>query len=131
MKMQGNRKPYAVVVGLDHINGLQTVRILARHRIPIIGVAKDPAHYCARTRLCEKILVADTASKTLIDTLVSFGSTLEEKAVLYPCKDAIVSIVSEYRKQLVPWYHIILPEHDTVSMLMDKTRFYDFAEKTI
>jgi len=127
--MQNKQKPYAVVLGLDHINGIQTVRLLANHRIPIIGIAKDPDHYCVRTRLCEKILFTDTSSEALIDSLVQIGPTLGQKAVLYPCTDAIVSLVSMFRERLEPWYHIILPEHETVEMLMDKTQFYDFAEK--
>ena len=94
--MQNKKKPYAVVLGLDHINGIQTVRILANHRIPIIGIAKDPDHYCVRTRLCEKILFTDTSSEALIDSLVQIGPTLGTKAVLYPCTDAIVSIVSYF-----------------------------------
>jgi len=127
--MQSERKPYAIVAGLDHINGLQTVRILARHRIPVIGVTKNPNHYCSRTRLCERILVADTSSEEMIKSLVQIGPTLGSKAVIYPCTDIIVSIISKYREHLEPWYHIILPENKTVNMLMDKTQFYDFAEK--
>src|SRR5690349_23083692 len=95
--MQNTQKPYAVVVGLDHINGLQTVRILARQHIPIVGVTKNPNHYCSRTRLCERILIADTSSEELINSLVKAGPTLVTKAVLYPCTDIIVSIISKFR----------------------------------
>lgn len=121
--------PNAVILGLDHINGIQTVRILARHGVPVIGVAKDPEHYCVRTRLCKRIIFTDTASEALIETLIEEGPSLGQKAVLYPCTDAIVSIVSEHRDRLEPWYHIVLSAHDTVAMLMDKTRFYAFAEE--
>jgi predicted ATP-grasp superfamily ATP-dependent carboligase len=127
--MQNTQQPFAVVAGLDHINGIQTVRILARHRVPVIGVAKDPEHYCSKTRLCERILFTDTGSEELIDSLVKAGPNLGPKAVLYPCTDAIVSIISKHRERLEPWYHIILPPHDTVAMLMDKTQFYAFAEQ--
>ena len=128
MVVTNKRRPHAVIIGLDHINGLQTVRILTRHGVPMIGVARDPAHYCVRTRLCERIIYTDTASEALVETLIQEGPSLGQKAVLYPCTDAIVSIISEHRERLEPWYHIILPAHDTVAMLMDKTRFYAFAE---
>jgi len=75
------------------------------------------------------MLITDTGSEKLIDSLVKAGPTLGSKAVLYPCTDVIVSIISKFRERLEPWYHIILPEHETVGMLMDKTRFYEFAEK--
>ena len=123
------KRVFAVVLGLDHINGLQTVRILARHGVPIIGVAKDPEHYCVRTRLCERIIFTDTSSEKLIERLIEEGLSLGERAVLYPCTDAIVSLVSEHRDRLAPWYHVLLPEHDTVALLMDKRRFYAFAEE--
>lgn len=129
MFVNNKQRPYAMVLGLDHINGIQTVRILTRHGVPVIGVAKDPEHYCVRTRLCERIIFTDTASEVLIETLIREGPSLGQEAVLYPCTDAIVSIVSENRDRLERWYHIILPAHDTVAMLMDKTRFYAFAEE--
>ena len=76
-----NKKPYAVVIGLDHMNGIQTARILARHDVPVIAIAKDPKHYCCRTNVCERIVFTDTATDTLITTLETMGPELEEKAV--------------------------------------------------
>lgn len=123
------KKPYAIVVGLDHMNGIQTARILARHQVPVIAVAKDPQHYCCRTRICERILFTDTATEALINTLEDLGPKLGEKAVLFPCTDAHVLLVSKYRHRLEDWYHVVLPEHDVVEMLMDKSRFYAFAQE--
>ncbi len=123
------KKPYAIVFGLDHINGLQPARALARHRIPVIGIAKDPQHYCAKTRVCERIIFADTTSEELIVTLEELGPTLDEKAVLFPCTDIQVLLVSRYRHRLEEWYHVVLPSHDVIETLMDKTRFYAFAQE--
>lgn len=119
--------PYAIVIGLDHVNGIQTARILARRHVPVLGIAKDPRHYCCRTRFCERILFTDTTSEALIDTLVELGPSLDAKAVLFPCTDPQVLLVSRHRQTLSPWYHIILPAPETVEMLMDKMRFYTFA----
>ncbi len=119
--------PYAIVIGLDHVNGIQTARILARRQVPVIGVAKDPRHYCCRTRLCERILFTDTTSEALIDSLAELGPSLGAKAVLFPCTDPHVLLVSRHRRRLEPWYHITLPAPETVEMLMDKIRFYTFA----
>jgi predicted ATP-grasp superfamily ATP-dependent carboligase len=38
-----------------------------------------------------------------------------------------VYLVSKYREQLINWYFVIMPEHDTVDLLMNKTRFYKYA----
>ena len=123
------QKPFAVVVGLDHLNGIQTARLLARHQVPIIAIAKDPQHYCCRTRVCERILFTDTTTESLISTLEALGPTLGEKAVLFPCTDAHVLLVSRHRQRLERWYHILLPALEVVEMMMDKIRFYTYAQE--
>lgn len=123
-------RPHAVVVGLDHINGLQTARILARHDVPVIAVADDPDHYCCRTRVCERIVVPDgPAEEALVETLERLGPSLGDRAVLVPCTDVHVRIISRHRHRLAAWYHVLLPAPGVVEMLMDKTQFYAWAEQ--
>ena len=122
--------PYAIVIGLDHVNGIQTARLLARRGVPVIGVAKDPAHYFCRTCVCDRIVYTDTANDSLIGTLEEIGPALGEKAVLFPCLDPQVRLVSRHRGRLEPWYHVMLPAVETVEMLMDKVRFYSFAQES-
>ncbi len=124
---QGQR-PYAIVIGLDSLNGIQTVRILARHRIPIIAVAKDRTHHGCRTRLCDRILFTNTAGPELIETLVKLGPELGQKAVLFPCADMNVMLISRHRAELAPWYHIILPAPEVIETLMNKLDFYAYAQ---
>jgi predicted ATP-grasp superfamily ATP-dependent carboligase len=126
---QNNRKPCAVVIGLDHINGIQTARILARHGIPVIAIASDPDHHCCRTKVCERILYADKTSEEFIETLEKLGPTLDQKAVLFPCEDTSVLLVSRNRHRLQQWFHVVLPEPDVVEMLMDKVRLYKYAQE--
>ena len=121
------RIPRAVVVGLDHINGIQTARIRADRGVPVIGVATDRDHYCCRTNVCERIVIARGGDEEAMGTLVALGRTLEEKAVLYPATDAHVMAVSRHRELLEDSYHVVLPSADVVEMLMDKVRFYTFA----
>jgi len=121
------QKPYAIVVGLDCVTGLQTARILARHKVPVIGIAKNPKHFCCRTRVCTEILFADTASDEFVNTLATLGLEWNQKAVLFPCTDMSVLLISRNRKGLEDRYHIVLPEPDVVEMLMDKANFYTYA----
>jgi predicted ATP-grasp superfamily ATP-dependent carboligase len=118
---------YAIVIGLDCITGLQTARILARRGVPVLAIARDPSHYCCQTNVCERILEANTASQELIETLEALGPTLDQKAVLVPCTDMSVLSISRNRARLTPWYHFVLPEPETVEMLMDKVSFYTYA----
>ncbi|HJV65776.1 MAG TPA: hypothetical protein VJ550_08585 [Geomonas sp.] len=121
--------PFAIVIGLDHLNGIQTARLLARRGVPVIGVARDRKHYCCRTRVCQRIVFTDTTGSSLIDTLEGIGWELEEKGVLFPCLDPHVQLVSHYRERLKQWFHVVLPEQETVETLLDKVRFYAFAQE--
>ncbi|MDQ2690939.1 MAG: carboxylate--amine ligase [Chloroflexota bacterium] len=121
--------PHAFVIGLDCITGLQTARILADHGIPVIALAKDPDHFCCQTRVCEKIVRANTASEEFIEVLEAMGPELPQKAVLFPCTDMSVLTLSRHRERLAAWYHVALPEPDVVEMLMDKVSFYTYAQE--
>lgn len=126
---QKNKLPYAFVIGLDCITGLQTARLLTRHNIPVIALAKNLDHFCCRTRVCEQIIQADTGSEDFICTLERLGPQLEQKAVLFPCTDMSVLTLSRHRNRLARWFHISLPEPEVVEMLMDKVSFYTYAAK--
>ncbi len=82
LKSSEKKIPYAIVIGLDTLNGIQTVRLLARHKIPIIAIAKDPTHHGCRTRLCEKIIFSNTTDEHVIQTLLTLGPGLKEKSIL-------------------------------------------------
>lgn len=119
----------AIVIGLDTSPGLQTARILAERGVPVIGLAEHPSHPYTRTRACQEVIFTPTSGEALIETLVSLGPQLEHRAVLYPSHDLCVLHVSQHRQILERWYHIMLPDADTVEMLLDKDRFYRYAEQ--
>jgi len=127
--LQQSQKPYAVIIGLDSLNGIQAARILARHKIPIIAIAKDPNHYGCKTRVCEHIYFADTATEAFIKILETIGPEFNHKAVLIPCTDMNVLHVSRSRQKLEKWYHIALPDLEVVETLMNKISFYKLAQQ--
>jgi predicted ATP-grasp superfamily ATP-dependent carboligase len=126
---RNHKEPFAVVVSIDSMPGLQTARILADKKIPVIAIAKDAKHHSCRTNVCEEIIITDTESDKLIKKLIEIGPTFNSKAVLFPCQDTDVLLVSRHRAKLEHWYHIALPANETVEMLMDKMRFHEFAKK--
>ena len=121
--------PYAIVIGLDSFTGLQTARILARRNIPVIGIASNPQHPCCRTKVCESVLPADTGNVDFIHLLQALGPSLGGSAVLYPCADMSVLMISRHRRSLESWYRFALPTEEMVELLMDKTRFYRYAQQ--
>lgn len=121
--------PKVIVIDLDHINGLQTARIFYERNIPVIGIAKNLGHYCASTRVCEKIIKADTTNHELVDTLLKLAPEFTQKPVLVPCQDMSVLNISRNRNTLENIYNIALPAPETVEMLMNKPAFYKFAKE--
>ncbi|MEM7392504.1 MAG: carboxylate--amine ligase, partial [Verrucomicrobiota bacterium] len=95
--------------------------------IPIIALTQNPKHPFCKTRLVERIIETELRSQVLIETLCELGPTLGRKAVLFPCQDASVLLVSRHRERLKQWYEISLPDPDVVEMLGNKDRFYAFA----
>jgi D-aspartate ligase len=125
-KARSQRAP-AVIIGLDCLPGIQTARILAKNGVPVIGIARDPNHPFSHTNLCAEIRFTTLGQNELMSALEVMGSQLDQKAVLYPCTDASVLLVSRNREALQRHYHIALPEPETLEMLMDKTSFFRFA----
>ncbi len=124
--------PFAVIVGLDSITGVQTARIFAERGIPVIGISRDLDHPCSRTRVCEQVFECDIGSDAVVELLAKLGPLLQSeqpqhKSVLVPCSDRAVTIISRDRARLTPWYHVGMPANDTMEMLMDKISFYRFA----
>jgi len=125
---QGQRAP-AVIIGLDCLPGIQTARILAKNGVPVIGIARDPNHPFSHTNTCDAIRFTSLAQDELMSVLEVIGSQLDQKAVLYPCTDASVLLVSRNREALRQHYHVALPEPDMLEMLMDKATFLRFARE--
>src|SRR4029077_16568049 len=119
----------AVIIGLDCLPGIQTARILAENGVPVIGIARDPSHPFSHTNTCDAILFTKLSQNELMSALEGVSSQLDQKAVLYPCTDASVLLVSRNREVLQQHYHIALPEPETLEMLMDKTSFFRFARE--
>ena len=61
--------------------------------------------------------------------LESLGPEAKDRSVLFPCTDMSVLLISRHRQKLEPWYHVVLPEPEVVEMLIDKARFYAYAER--
>lgn len=127
--MKNNPASKAVVIGLDNATGLQTARILYGHNVPVIGIAKDRGHYCCKTKVCQTILQADTEGDELVTILENLGPSLEKKAVLFPCSDTSVLVLSRNRDRLREWYHTILPAAEVIEMMVDKVKFYSYAQE--
>ncbi len=121
--------PWAVVGCADTLNGIQTVRLLAQRGVRVIGLISNPREAFGRTRLCEKVLVSNPEGPELVETLLTLGAQLGQKAVLFPVNDPVVGQVSRNREALEPYYHMVLPPKDMVDLMLSKDAFYAYAEE--
>jgi predicted ATP-grasp superfamily ATP-dependent carboligase len=128
-KSSDSQEPYAIIIGLDCIQGLQSARILSSRNVPVIGIAKSPDYYSCKTRVCDKILYTNTGNERLIELLEQLGPTFSSKPVLFPCQDKNVLVIAQNCHRLEQWYHIILPDAGVVEMMMNKASFYRFAQE--
>ena len=128
MSRADTRTP-AVVVGLDCVTGLQTTRLLAGRGVPVIAIASDGGHFCARTRVPRRKIVAPTSGEGLIQALEELGRSqfADTPAFLLPCTDAAVLSISAERERLAHSYRFVLPPHEVIVRLMDKVAFAEYA----
>lgn len=129
LNYQNIKKPCAIVVGLDSLQGLQTARVLSKRNVPIIAIAKDSDYHSCRTKVCKEIIFANTENEELIKTLKNLGPKLSQKAVIFTCQDNNVLNISRNRREIEKWYYIALPPNNVVEMLMDKAGFCNYALK--
>jgi D-aspartate ligase len=120
-------RPPAIIVGLDCITGLQSARIFAARGIPVIGIVREPRHFCARSRVPVAIVQAPLDGEPLVDALVQLAPRLDQPGVLIPSSDAAVLAISAGRDRLADAFRFVLPDHADVVRLMDKVGFAEHA----
>lgn len=112
---------------MDDLRGVYAARTLARHGVHVVGVARDPKSYGARSRACNRMIYADTSGEELVDALVALGPTLPGKAIVVACSDRVVEALAAARDRLDCWYELGLPSNDAVATLGDNVLFAEYA----
>ncbi|MGI9556604.1 MAG: carboxylate--amine ligase [Solirubrobacterales bacterium] len=112
----------AIIVGLDSIPGLGVARVLAARGTRVIGVTANPRHFACRTRVCERVISVADEGEELVRALEDLGGT-GHGGVLIPGSDETLLRVSAERERLSEHHHMLLPGHEVILKLADKSRF--------
>ena len=128
-RIPADHLPAAVVVELDNFIGLQTARILAARDVPVIGLASNVRHYCARTRVPKRVIASPTEGDGLISTLERLANELPPPGIAYlvACSDGAVLTLSENRDRIPDVFKWVLPDHQVLTKLADKAAFAEHA----
>ena len=118
----------ALITAADHQTGLGTARALAEVDVRLIGLCRNPASRFCRSRVWHRLVAVPGDSDAYLEKLVEIGRSATERIVLFPSQDELVLLLSNNREELEKYYDFVLPERETVDLLMDKTAFHRWAE---
>jgi D-aspartate ligase len=122
--------PPAVVVGIG-LTGLGMVRSLRDRRNPvsmrITAVDSDLGQASAYTRLCAKLHCPDVDGEGLVDCLIEHGRRRSERPILLLSQDLAVLTVARHQHTLSSFYRFSVPTPEVTNLLMDKSRFGEYA----
>jgi predicted ATP-grasp superfamily ATP-dependent carboligase len=94
----------------------------------VVGIGRPNHPYC-RTRACREVIYAPMTGGEFIDVLVELGPKLDQPGIILATHDLVVLHLSQQRARIAPWFRLALPAHDVVELLLDKVRFYRFAQQ--
>jgi predicted ATP-grasp superfamily ATP-dependent carboligase len=124
--------PHAFVVGIG-LTGLGMVRSLRDSRnplsMPITAIDSDLRQATAYTRLCTKVHCPDVDGEGLVDCLIEQGRRRAEKPVLLLSQDLAVLTVAKHQHTLSSFFRFSVPTPDVTDLLMDKSRFGEYATR--
>jgi predicted ATP-grasp superfamily ATP-dependent carboligase len=120
-----NSTPVVIVGG--ELNGLGVVRSFARQDIPVVVVDTCKRRAALWSRYAKGHLVRSYQGQVFIDDMVALGKSFDNKPLIYLTDEDAVHSVSESREQLAPWFHFRLPDDQSVKMLSNKAKFYQFS----
>lgn len=118
----------AVIFGAQHPTGLITARSLRDCGLRLIGIHFSDSS-CLCSNLWHSLVRAEKTAEDLLQKLDTLAQQFSEGLLLFPADDECVKILSENRDKLPSRCTIMLPDPETVDLLMDKSKFYSWAEQ--
>ncbi len=115
-------KPPAAVFQVSYSCGLDIVRDLGRHGVPMLALDPDPKAIGLRSRyaagrVCPSPLEDEEAFLTWLETL---GQSLPQRAVVFPSHDEFIWPLSRHAERLEPWFIVPFSRWHVMSKVHDK-----------
>jgi predicted ATP-grasp superfamily ATP-dependent carboligase len=130
-KINSREVPGALVFNC-HITGLAVARSLGRRGVPVIGLDRDESGFGLHSRyttVAGRCPYPLDDERGFIDLLMEIGSTLKQRAVLFPCLDEWVFAAARHAKELGEYFILPFSDIETVERILDKNLLYRKCEE--
>jgi len=131
LRIQTDRPP-VIILGGDTI-ALAAARSLGRRGITVYAL-DEPRSYARYSRYCRWISVNDhhtigiNRPKIWLQWLLEEGVKMHQGAVLIPCSDHGLEVISKHYKELKHNYLVMETDPNVLSAMLDKARTYELAQ---
>lgn len=124
-------KPIVVITGADTITGLITARSLRGLDVEIWGVVSNMDAPACKSRYWNRHYAIGELA--YLEKIIEIGKEILEdsanKAVLLASQDEVVISISRNISAIEKYFKIIYPDKKYLELMMDKTKFHQWAQK--
>ena len=115
-------QPPAAVFQVSYSCGLDIVRDLGRHGVPLVGFDPDPGAIGLRSRYAAGLVCPDPLAdeEAFITYLEGFGASLPQRAVVFPSHDEFIWPLSRHAARLAPWFIVPFSGWEAMQQVHDK-----------
>jgi D-aspartate ligase len=125
--MSNNICKKVVILGAQHPTGLATARSLRNCKVDIVGFFYSKGSFCERSNIWSSIVHVQQNPRDILNELTHISGDRQSKILLLPSDDESVKILSDFRDRLPENCIHLLPQADKVNLLLDKSRFHEWA----
>ena len=115
-------QPPAAVFQVSYACGLDIVRDLGRHGVPVLALDPDPTAIGLRSRYAAGLVCPDPLAdeEAFLTWLEELGARLPQRAVVFPSHDEFIWPLSRHAERLAPRYVVPFSRWDVMSKVHDK-----------
>jgi predicted ATP-grasp superfamily ATP-dependent carboligase len=126
--MSQDDRASVLVLGAQHPTGLTTARALRDCGARIIGLAYGESP-CLRSSVWSSVLRTERNPQDVLQAVAATAERHGGPLLLLPADDESVKILSDQRHLLPPSCLLCMPDAATVDLLLDKSKFYSWAQE--
>jgi D-aspartate ligase len=112
----------AIALQVSYACGLDILRDLGRHGVPVAAMDPDPAALGLRSRYAAGLVCPDPLDdeEAFLVFLEGFGRSLPQRAVVFPSHDEFIWPLSRHAERLEPWFVVPFSHWDVMAKVHDK-----------